>query len=141
MKRENRIAFAYAMLLMLLLLMVKLMTGAIVHEALGVGFILLTTTHVLNNKGWIKTRGRRSGRLVLNVLLLASLLSTAMSGVMLSVALFRFLNIPYHEIFYTVHTVSAYTLLVLSLTHVALHIKPIAAFFRKQKQARAEGIR
>jgi hypothetical protein len=138
---ENRITFAYAMLLVLLILMVKLMTGVIVHETLGVGFILLTVTHLLNNKDQIKNMWQRKGRLVLNVLLLTSLLSTAMSGVMLSVALFRFLNIPYHEIFYTVHTLSAYVLIVLSLTHLALHIKPIAEFFRKQKQARREGIR
>jgi hypothetical protein len=141
MKMENRITFAYAMLLVLLILMVKLMTGVIVHETLGVGFILLTATHLLNNRNQIKNMWQRKGRLVLNVLLLASLLSTAISGVMLSVALFRFLNIPYREIFYTVHTLSAYVLIVLSFTHLALHIKPIAEFFRKQKQTRREGIR
>jgi hypothetical protein len=138
---ENQIVLAYAMLLVLLLLMVKLMTGAIVHETLGVGFVLLVTAHMLNNKIRIKNMLKMKGRLVLNVLLLVSLLLTAVSGVMLSVELFQFLNIPYHEIFYTVHTLSAYALLVLSLIHLTLHIKPIVAFFRTQKQARMERTR
>jgi hypothetical protein len=135
-KAENRVILAYAMLLVLLLLMVKLMTGVIVHETLGIGLALLATAHLLNNKSLIKSLRERRTRLALNVLLLASLLSTAVSGVMLSVVMFRFLNIPYHEIFYTVHTLSAYALLVLSLIHLTLHMKSIAAFFRTQKQAR-----
>jgi|GEM_PF-6225553 len=136
MKMENRIVLDYTMLLVLLLLMVKLMTGAIVHEALGVGFGLLATVHLLNNKTTIKNMWKNKGQFMLNAFLLLSLLSTTICGVMLSVALFRFLNIPYREIFYTVHTLSAYALLVLSLTHLALHINSIAAFLRKKRQTR-----
>jgi hypothetical protein len=141
MKTENQIVLVYTMLLVLLLLMVKLMTGVIVHETLGMGLVLLVTAHLMSNKSLIKNLRERRGRLALNALLLVSLLSTAVSGAMLSVVLFRFLNIPYHEIFYTVHTLSAYALLVLSLIHLTLHMKSIAAFFRTQKQARMKGTR
>jgi hypothetical protein len=140
MKRENRIVIAYAMLLVLLLLMLKLMTGVVVHEVLGVGLVLLAAAHLSNSQSSLKSMGkrRRRSRFMLNTLLLLSLLSTVISGAMLSVALFRFLNIPYHEIFYTIHTMSAQVLLVLSVVHLVLHMKSIAAFFRKRKQAQKE---
>jgi hypothetical protein len=129
MKKENRIVLSYAMLFALLLLMAKLMTGAIVHEILGVGFVLLAAVHLHVNKSGIQMRGR----FVLNILLILALLTTAISGATLSVFLFRRLNIPYREIFYTVHTMSAQALLVLSAVHLALHVKSIAAFFRSKK--------
>jgi hypothetical protein len=137
MKMENRIVLAYAMLLVFLLLMVKLMTGVIVHEILGVGFVLLTAVHLRVNKSGV----RMKGRFVLNILLILTLLTTAISGVMLSVSLFRFLNIPYRGIFYTVHTMSAQALLVLSVVHLVLHMKSTAAFFRSKKQDKMEGTR
>ncbi|MDR2650508.1 MAG: DUF4405 domain-containing protein [Clostridiales bacterium] len=135
MKMENRIVLVYAMLLVFLLLMVKLMTGVIVHEILGVGFVLLTAVHLRVNKSRIKMKGRS----VLNILLILTLLTTAISGVMLSVSLFRFLNIQYREIFYTIHTMSAQALLVLSVVHLVLHMKSIAAFFHSKKQDKTEG--
>jgi hypothetical protein len=94
--------------------------------------------HLLSSQSLLEGMLRKRGRFVLNTLLLLSLLSTAISGGMLSVALFRFLNIPYHEIFYTIHTISAQVLLVLSIVHLVLHIKSITAFFRTRKQAQGE---
>lgn len=138
MKMENRIVLDYAMLLVLLMLMVKPMTGAFVHEALGIGFVVLTTKHLLNNKNFMKNMWKNKGRLILNILLLLSLLTVTVSGVMLSVSFFSFLNIPYREIIYTIHTSSAAALLILSLVHLFSHMKQIAAVLRKRKQARKE---
>ena len=135
MKMENRIVLDYVMMLVLLVLMVKLMTGVIVHEILGMGFVLLTVAHLLNNKNWFANMTKEKGQLALNVLLLMSFLSVTISGVMLSVALFSFMNIPYREIYYAVHTLSAYALTILSLAHMALHIKTIRMFFRNKKQS------
>jgi hypothetical protein len=137
MKTENRIVLDYAMLCVLIIMMVKLMTGAIVHESLGIAFAVLAVVHLLNNKAGLKN-ARKKGRFAVNILLLLALTSTVVSGVMLSVSLFRFLNIPYHEIIYTVHTSSAYALFLLSLTHLGMHRKAVAAFFRKRKQAKTE---
>ncbi|MDR2657828.1 MAG: DUF4405 domain-containing protein [Oscillospiraceae bacterium] len=139
MKTENRIVLDYAMLCALLIMMVKLMTGAIVHESLGVAFTVLAVVHLLNNKAGLKNV-RKKGRFVVNILLLLALTSTVVSGMMLSVSLFRFLNIPYNEVVYTIHTSSAYALFLLSLTHLAMHGKAIADFFRKRKQTKTEGI-
>jgi len=134
MKMKNRIALDYAMLLVLLLLMVKLMTGVIVHEMLGIGFVVLTAVHLFNNKSWLKNMWKKKGRFALNVLLLLATLSTAVSGALLSVAVLRFLNIPYHAVFYTIHTGSAYALLALSLIHLAVHMKSILAFARNKRR-------
>lgn len=124
---ENRIVLDYAMLCVLLIMMVKLMTGAIIHESLGIAFALLTVIHLLNNKGGL-INTRKRVRFIANILLLLAFVSTVTSGIMLSVALFRFLNIPYHEIIYTIHVASAYALFLLSLTHLVMHIKSIVAF-------------
>ncbi|MDR2647546.1 MAG: hypothetical protein LBB67_05445 [Oscillospiraceae bacterium] len=137
MKTENRIVLDYAMLCALLMMMVKLMTGAIVHESLGIAFTVLAVVHLLNNKIGLKNV-RKKARFAVNTLLLLALMSTVVSGMMLSVSLFRFLNIPYREIVYTVHTSSAYALFLLSLTHLCMHGKAIAAFLRKRKQAGTE---
>jgi hypothetical protein len=132
MKTENRIVLDYAMLCVLLIMPVKLMTGAIVHESLGIAFAVLAVVHLLNNKASLKN-ARKKGRFAVNILLLLPLTSTVVSGMMLSVSLFRFLNIPYYEIVYTIHTSSAYALFLLALTHLAAHKKTIAAFFRNRK--------
>jgi hypothetical protein len=137
MKTENRIVLDYAMLCTLLIMMVKLMTGAIVHESLGIAFAVLAVVHLRNNRSGLKNV-RKKGRIAINILLLFALTSTVVSGVMLSVSLFRFLNIPYREIVYTIHTSSAYALFLLSLTHLGMHGKAIASFFRKRKQAKTE---
>jgi ABC-type Fe3+ transport system permease subunit len=134
MKTENRIALDCAMLLVLLMLMVKLMTGVIVHEALGVGFVLLAAVHLWRQRGQLRNIGRKKVRLAINFLLLCSLIGTAVSGILLSVSIFSFLNIPYHDVFYTVHALSAYALLILAITHLALHMKMIRAFFHKKQE-------
>ena len=132
MGMENRIALDYAMLLTLLMLMVKLMTGVIVHEALGVGFALSASIHILNNRK--KLFRKLSLKSAMNYLLILALLSTVISGVLSSVVLFRFLNIPYNGVYYTIHTKSAYALLALSITHLALHMKAIGAFFKNRRR-------
>lgn len=132
MKMENRIALDYAMLLVLLLLMVKLMTGALVHEMLGVGFAALAVVHFISSRSRVSRN--QKVRLALTCMLALALVTTAASGVLLSVNLFRFLNIPYRAAFYSVHTVAAHVLLVLSITHLALHGKQVRAFFRNKKK-------
>ena len=134
MKTENRIVLDYAMLLVLLMQMVKLMRGVIVHEALGACFVLLAVIHLRNQHGQLRNIGRKKVRLVINVLLLCSLIGTAVSGILLSVSIFRFLNIPYHEVFYTAHTLSAYALFISTIAHLALHMKMIRAFFHKKQE-------
>jgi hypothetical protein len=133
------------MLLAFFPLMLKPLTGVAVHETLGVGFVVLTFIHVLNNKGWVKSilyqkdgSRKNTGTVIINLLLFVSLAITLISGIMVSVVLFGFLNIPYRESFYTIHTLSAQAVLLLSLVHLFMHMKMIKAFFRGRKQARSK---
>ena len=133
MKMENRITLDYAILLMLLMLMVKLMTGVIIHEVLGVGLVFLAAVHLWNNRK--RLMRRLSPKSAINYLALLALLSTVISGVLGSVALFRFLNIHYYDVYYTIHTKSAYALLSLSIVHLALQIKSVMAFIKTRRRS------
>ncbi len=133
MKMEKRIVLDYIMLLVLLALMLKPLTGVIAHEILGVGFVILIVIHYANNRGWIKKARKKPGMLVINSLLIVSVILTALGGVMVSVVLFGFLNIPYHEIYYKIHTSAAQAVLLLSLCHLLMHMKMIGAFVRKKQ--------
>jgi len=148
MKMESRIVLDCVMLLALLALMVKPLTGVIVHEALGVGFIVMIVVHCVNNKIWVNN-ARKSTRpkdgagmklvlLAVNVLLFASFALAAVSGVMVSVVVFGFLEIPFSERFYEAHALSARAMLVLSLVHLMMHKKMIAAHLRKKKRSQEQ---
>jgi hypothetical protein len=142
---ENRIALDYAMLLALLALMLKPLTGVFAHETLGLGFILLVVLHVCNNRSWVRKMfsgkagsGKSALKMVVNGMLIATIALTLFSGVMVSVALFGFLDIPYREIFYKIHSTSGQAVLALSVAHLILHMKMIGAFLKKRKQARSK---
>ena len=106
MKMDKRMVLNYIMLLVLFPLMVKPLTGIFAHEIMGVGFVLLTAMHYLNNKGWAKNifkafrekdgAPKKLGTLVINSLLLVSVVLVATSGIMISIVIFGFLNIPYY---------------------------------------------
>jgi hypothetical protein len=143
MKMENRMTLDYAMLLALLALILKPLTGVFAHEALGAGFLLLVALHVCNNRRWAtkafsKKGGtfKSIGMLAVNAMLSASILLTMFSGIMVSVELFGFLDIPYREIFYRIHSASGQAVLALAIMHLLLHMKMIKAFFAKMKQER-----
>lgn len=148
MKMDKRMILNYIMLLILFPLMLKPLTGVFVHELLGVAFILLAIIHCFNNKGWLKKtlnaickKGKtpqKIGLLIINSLLITSLALVMITGVMISVEFFGFMNIPFYEIFYKIHSLSAQAVLVLSLVHLFMHMKMIKTFFRKRKQIRLE---
>jgi hypothetical protein len=140
MKMENRIVLDYIMLLMLFALMMKHATGVFAHEILGVAFALLTVIHCYNNKSWIKNIGKsirsrkKIGLLIVNSLLFVSFILATVSGIMISVVLLRFLDIPYNERFFKMHAWSSRFLLGFSLVHLLMHMKMIIAFFRNNKR-------
>ena len=143
MKMEKRIILDYIMLLMLFPLMLKPLNGIYAHEIMGVAFVLLTVIHCLNNKGWLKNTGKSIRQkesspkklvtLIINSMLIVSTVLVTASGIMISIVIFGFLNIPYNETFYQIHTSAAVAVLVLSLIHLLMHMKMITTFFRKNK--------
>ena len=146
MKIENKITLDYVMLLILLSLMMLPFTGIIIHEILGLIFFILTLIHILNNKNWIKNifkskfikdmSLKKALTFFVNSLLFILFIITIASGIMVSVVLFRFINIQYKEMFYQIHIISSYGLFILSIVHLFMHIKMIKALFRKKSSAR-----
>ena len=133
MKMENRKILNYIMFFVLFALLLKYKTGTLAHEILGVGFVILIAVHCFNNRAWLrnilKTNRQKKGPqkqtrlIVINCLLFLSFVLAVTNGVMLSVILFRFLDITYKESFYIVHVWSVRALFVFSMTHLLINKK------------------
>ena len=95
----GKIAVDLAMTVLLLLLMAKQLTGNVAHEWLGAGMFVFWIAHHALNFGWHRSlfRGKytpvRAMQTVVNLLLLAAMLGTMVSAVILSRAVFAFLPI------------------------------------------------
>ena len=125
------------MLFALIFLSLNHMTSVSVHEVMSVIFIIIVILHCLNNRKWIKNmpklinRQKRKGLLIVNILLCISFILAIFSGIMISVLVFDFLNIPYHERFLKIHAWSTRMLLVLALVHLCMHGKMIMGVLGK----------
>lgn len=102
-------------------------TGNAPHEWLGLAAVLLLLAHnVLNRRWWKKPLAGtfsllKAETMLMNVLLAASVISVAVSGVMLSGEIFPF--VPSGEGLFArrLHTASAFWLFVLSAFHAGAH--------------------
>lgn len=89
-KMIGKIAVDLAMTVLLLLLMAKQLTGDVAHEWLGAGMFVFWIAHHALNFGWHRSlfRGKytpvRAMQTVVNLLLLAAMLGTMVSAVILS---------------------------------------------------------
>ena len=72
--------------------------------------------------------------LVINCLLFIAFALAIFSGIMISVVLFKFLDIPYNDRFFKIHAWSTRALLGFALLHLLVHMKMIIAFFRLRKK-------
>lgn len=117
-----------AMTVLLLILMTYERIGGDVHEWLGVSiFVLFVLHHILNIK-WTQAlfKGRYSAfrilQTALTVLVLAAMLGSMISGIMLSRHVFAFLDIQSGMSFArSLHMLSAYWGFVLISAHLGLH--------------------
>ena len=97
-KMIGKIAVDLAMTVLLLLLMAKQLTGDVAHEWLGAGMFVFWIAHHALNFGWHRSlfRGKytpvRAMQTVVNLLLLAAMLGTMVSAIILSRAVFAFLR-------------------------------------------------
>ena len=125
----------------LLGLMAYSLIGEVTHEILGVAMVLLFTTHHILNRRWFGalTKGRygafRIFQTVLVILLIISVLASAVSGVILSEHVFLFLGITKGaSIARSVHMVCAYLNYVLMSLHLGLHWNVMISSIRKNKK-------
>lgn len=131
----------------LLGLMAYSLIGEVTHEILGVAMALLFTVHHILNRRWFGalTKGRygafRIFQTALVFLLILSVLGSAVSGIILSEHVFRFLGITKGaSIARNVHMVCAYLNYVLMSLHLGLHWNGMISAIRKnKKEASAAG--
>ena len=122
-------------ILMIVLLVGEMMffyLPPLVHEAVGVAFLLSIAWHLALNRRYVSSLGRgrwngpRSVRLILNVLLMAACFMTIVSGCLTSSELFADV-VPFslrgNPSLYQLHSTAARYFLVLAGLHLGLHLK------------------
>lgn len=116
-------------------------TGVPVHEWLGVGLVLLVLAHVAARFGRIVDalkglagKGGHKARLLLNVLLVAALMTCAVSGVMVSATVLPAFGLYATGYYFwdPLHAMSAKVLLALLLVHIALNWKAIMVLAKRK---------
>ena len=127
-KQVLRIITDLAMTVLLLLLMGYSLVGETAHEVIGICMFALFITHHILNRKWIRglSRGRytpfRIFQTALTALIFIGMCGSAVSGVMLSRHVFRFLGISFGASFArTAHLLCGYWNFVLMSLHLGLH--------------------
>lgn len=137
-KMIGKIAVDIAMTVLLLLLMAKQLTGDVAHEWLGAGMFVLWIAHHALNFGWHRSlfRGKympvRVVQTVVNLLLLAAMLGTMVSAVILSREVFAFLPISGGiALARPMHIFCSFWSFVLMALHLGLHWNMVLGMFQK----------
>lgn len=126
----------------LMLLMAYELVGQAAHEWIGMGMVLLLVAHHLLNWRWISSlfKGKytpyRILQTVLVALVLAAMLTQAVSGIVLSRHLFSFLSIQGGtRLARTLHMLGAYWSFVLISLHLGIHRNMMLYAVRKMAGA------
>ena len=134
----GKIAADLAMTVLLLLLMAKQLTGDVAHEWLGAGmFVLWIAHHALNLGGIAACFGEkympvRVVQTVVNLLLLAAMLGTMVSAVILSREVFAFLPISGGiALARPMHIFCSFWSFVLMALHLGLHWNMVLGMVRR----------
>ena len=136
--KKQRTTIDIAMTIVLIGLMAYSLIGTLTHEILGTAMIVLFVVHHILNRRWFGaiTKGRyrafRIFQTVLVLLMIASVLASAVSGIVLSQHLYRFLNISKGTaIARSVHMICAYLNYILMSLHLGLHWNMMLNAMRK----------
>ena len=143
-----KISVDVAMTGVLLFLMSYSMIGDLTHEILGTAMLVLLILHHILNVQWHKNlfKGKytafRTAQTALSVLIMLSVLGSAVSGIMMSRHVFRFLNITVGASFArTLHMICAYWGFALMSLHLGFHwqmmISMAGKLFRQKSELRA----
>lgn len=126
------------MIVLLLLIMDYRFTGNAFHEISGVAFTVLFIFHNVLNRRWYEgfLKGRQNLRRVLmtfiNFLLVATMVTVCITGVLISVTVFASLGIRSGGLFmHDLHQGAAYISLILTAIHLGLHWGMLMAKFKK----------
>ncbi|HIV19562.1 MAG TPA: DUF4405 domain-containing protein [Candidatus Merdivicinus intestinigallinarum] len=137
-QRRSRHPLKRRLLLPLLLLMAKQLTGDPAHEWLGAGMFALWILHHAFNFQWHSRihKGNypsfRIAQLVVNILLFLSMIGTMVSAVILSREVFAFLPISGGIAFArSLHVFCTFWCFVLTALHLGLHWNMVLGIIRK----------
>ena len=126
--KKYRIVIDCVMALLLPLLMAYSLIGELYHEIIGIGMGVLLFTHLVLNRKWFSSlfKGKYDARRVvttlINFLLIICVLTSMVSGIILSKHLFRFLGIKgLSYVMRTLHLLAAYWGLALMSFHAGTH--------------------
>lgn len=141
-KQKLKIGVDILMTVALMLLMAYELVGQAAHEWIGMGMVLLLAFHHILNWKWVLSlwKGRytpyRILQTVLVALVLAAMLTQAVSGIVLSRHLFSFLSIQGGtRLARTLHMLGAYWSFVLISLHLGIHLNMMLYAVRKMTGA------
>lgn len=140
MMKKLRMTIDIAMTVVLIGLMAYSLIGELTHEILGTVMIVLFVVHHILNRRWFggllkgKYRAFRIFQTVLVLLMIVSVFASAVSGIVLSQHLYKFLNISQGaSIARSVHMVCAYLNYILMSLHLGLHWNMMLGAMQKGK--------
>ena len=140
MMKKLRMTIDISMTVVLIGLMAYSLIGELTHEILGTVMIFLFVVHHILNRRWFgallkgKYRIFRIFQTVLVFLMIVSVLASAVSGIVLSQHLYKFLNISKGaSIARSVHMVCAYLNYILMSLHLGLHWNMMLGAMQKGK--------
>ena len=126
------------MLILLPVLMAEILTGQEIHEWAGAGMMALFILHHALNMGWIKNIFKgdympsRSLGTVINLLLLFCMAALAVSGIMMSGFVFRFLSVSGGMVLSRrLHLFASYWGMILMSAHLGMHMEMVMGMGRK----------
>lgn len=138
--KKLRMTIDIAMTVVLIGLMSYSLIGELTHEILGTAMIFLFIVHHILNRRWFgallkgKYRIFRIFQTVLVFLMIVSVLTSAISGIVLSQHLYKFLNNSEGaSIARSVHMVCAYLNYILMSLHLGLHWNMMLGAMQKGK--------
>ena len=139
--KKWRMIIDIGMTAVLLGLMAYSLIGELTHEILGTAMIVLFTAHHVLNRRWFgvlfkgKYRAFRIFQTAVVLLMIVSVIASAVSGIVLSQHLYRFLKISKGaSIARSVHLVCAYLNYILMSLHLGLHWNTMIAAMRKDRK-------
>lgn len=138
MKNRTKHILDFVMSVMLLLLMARQITGEKVHEWLGIAMFAAVVAHNLLNLKWYSMlfKGRypflRIIRTVINVLLLAAMLGTMVSGILLNNYIFPVSIHGTMAAARLLHLAGSYWCFVLMGIHLGMHWGMVVSMLSKK---------
>lgn len=144
MMKKLRMTIDIAMTVVLIGLMAYSLIGELTHEILGTVMIVLFVVHHILNRRWFggllkgKYRAFRIFQTVLVLLMIVSVFASAVSGIVLSQHLYKFLNISQGaSIARSVHMVCAHLNYILMSLHLGLYWNMMLSAMSKGKERKS----